>query len=695
MFAASNTPDPCQNPWGPKFSREVLDTIENVRRGDTESAEYNCKRLLQELQVSPVPGRNARYRLIERIKRVYGLSFECNLLPETLREPNLEQYRKPARPGVSVVTCSMNRTENLLRALPTWLAHDEVQEVIIVDWASDVPVTDYLRNAGMWDSRVKVIRVTEQPRWILSYAFNLGFRFPSCERVLKADADIMLHEEFFRRNPLKNDQFIAGDWRQAQEGQEYINGFFYTWREALNDVNGFNEFITTYGWDDTDLYARLSDAGIDRKCVDVTTVWHQDHGDEDRLHDWSPPTESALSILRANALRNIRRNRYIAEVMPDWGPSSHRLQYKVESSESNYAQVTQSGDPISIVDDATYEHATEYATRELASWSYGEQVWETSYEVLVKVLGENSYNALTRENFGDAVRSAAEQYAPYIATPKRKLYVDAQHGLGNRLRAVGSAASIAKHLDHELVIVWQPDVHCDCRFSDLFDYKGPVVDESFLGHAERCVTHNYMVAEGGEKDTVIRPNVGCDIYVRSAFVLNSPHPGWRRDNRFIQSLTPVAPVEELVQSVRNPNDLSVHVRMEGGKKDEHLPYESGQNWTEEDHALIDYWRSKSHFSQFIKRIDSLVADGAVESIFIAADKSDVYDVFLERYADRIAFLPRVHYDRSIHQLRYALADATLLSRAPRLLGSTWSSFSELARRLAPSPLTVEMSGVDF
>ena len=53
------------------------------------------------------------------------------------------------------------------------------------------------------------------------------------------------------------------------------------------------------------------------------------------------------------------------------------------------------------------------------------------------------------------------------------------------------------------------------------------------------------------------------------------------------------------------------------------------------------------------------------------------------------------FDRSKEQLYYALADAILLSRAPRLLGSTWSSFSELAMRLAPQKMVVEMSGTDF
>jgi hypothetical protein len=53
------------------------------------------------------------------------------------------------------------------------------------------------------------------------------------------------------------------------------------------------------------------------------------------------------------------------------------------------------------------------------------------------------------------------------------------------------------------------------------------------------------------------------------------------------------------------------------------------------------------------------------------------------------------YDRSEEQIKYALADALLLSKAQKLLGSTWSSFSELAMRMSNTFSTIEMSGRDF
>jgi GT2 family glycosyltransferase len=296
---------------------------------------------------------------------------------------------------------------------------------------------------------------------------------------------------------------------------------------------------------------------------------------------------------------------------------------------------------------------------------------------------------------GDAGRQSAR---PTATRSRRKLFVDPQHGLGNRLRAIASAAQIAERSDRELVVVWRPDHHCDCRFDALFDYAGAVVEDGTPETAaERgAVVYNYMEAEpGGEKDAPIVLNQDRDVYVRSAFVLNSPLSDWTGQNAFLRRLRPVEAVRDLVDSVKTPFELSVHVRMEGGRKDEHLPYESPENWTARDHELIDQWRAKSHYSRFVARIDALMAEGSLNALFLAADSPEAYAAFAERYGDRLRRLQRNRYDRSAEQLRYALADAILLGRAPRMLGSTWSSFSELATRLAPGPITLEMSGTDF
>ncbi len=708
--------------------------------------------------------------------------------------------------GISVVTCSMNRTENLIKAIPSWLANPEISEVMIVDWSSRQPVEQDLSRAGIADPRIRILRVDGEPRWILSYAFNAGFRASACDRILKVDADIILSPDFFRRNHVGQTSFIAGNWRTTSEDQAHVNGFFFVSRHALHQVGGFNEHITTYGWDDDDIYDRMTLFGLRRRDVAPGTIFHLDHDDEERLGETDQSGHLSVGTNLASGTKfMIRRNRYLATVMPQWDGGSIPLPFRVVSQSPGLLTVKRESWVPSAVPGHIQAAARSHALTELLAWRLGRRVLElepakvelllardnravSAVDVEVAIAaphllatGDGRY--LVLDLAGDLLSGALHPQGlavaftgligaartrglipvlrgPYTALPfqaphclkdialipsweplhalqrltadslfvgqpaagydygvdltfdvltnlslsvpavvlrRAKLFIDAQHGLGNRLRALGSAAAIAQASDRELVIVWQPDDHCDGRITDLFDYDGAVIEDRFVEiAAETCDVYNYMPNEpGSEKDALIRLDTDKDIYARAAFVLNNPHSDWVSENRFLQSLTPIEQVRDLVRSVRHPNDLSAHVRMEAGAGLDHNSYDRPENWLPEDHALIHAWRAKSHFSHFLNRIDALIAQGRAERIFLAADLPGTYAEFQHHYGDRLAWLPRSLYDRSSEQLHYALADAILLSRAPLLLGSTWSSFSELAMRLAPEAIAVEMSGKDF
>ncbi|MBK5928444.1 hypothetical protein [Rhodobaculum claviforme] len=298
-------------------------------------------------------------------------------------------------------------------------------------------------------------------------------------------------------------------------------------------------------------------------------------------------------------------------------------------------------------------------------------------------------------------RPITDAPAHHVARPR--FFIDARHGLGNRLRAIASAAAIAARTGHELVIVWEPDVHCQARFGDLFRHDGAVIGTAFarLFALTGGRLYNYMEVEpGAQRDAPILacagPGAGPqDVYVRSAYPLVSAHRDWPAERAFLHALVPVDAVRARMRAVPVPAQVSAHVRMASGPGYEHLPHESPAGWSAQGHAEIAAWRARSHARHFMARLDTLVAAGAAETIFLAADLPETYAAFRDRYGARLRFLPRTRFDRSADQLRDALADMLLLGRAERFLGSTWSSFSDMAIRLAPQRPVVEMSGRDF
>ncbi|WP_372737911.1 galactosyltransferase-related protein [Neptunomonas sp.] len=721
---------------------------------------------------------------------------------------DLDKYVEKVGVGVSLVTCCMNRNENLVKALPSWLECAEINEIIIVDWSSTEPVKDYIRAQGLSDKRIKVIRVDDQPRWILSYAFNIGFRAASYNKILKTDADILVNDGFFTKNLLKSNMFISGDWRIADKGQEHINGFFFVSRENLIKIKGFNEYITTYGWDDDDIYSRLEAAGVKRTHVDVKTIYHIPHDDSLRVGNVLKEPDYLQSFYQSTKFK-IRTNRFIANVMPVWNKDRIFLPFTIEKNNDGYLKVRKSGESIHYVPPHILDDAEYYAALEIISWKVGLRAFDLDRKNLRKLISSKDHEKLTPldieiaifnqasnfvfhkkymlvkitpdfikqnvsklkllieklqhqcllnkrglvlvsdskktvidvfpengqaafvpgwRNFGMQTRIESrdlfnqllsdsnlvveldkhtlehfttlmrQPLTPEILLPKDKIYIDAQHGLGNRLRAMASAAAIAKATDRELVVVWEPDHHCDCRLSDLYDYKGAVIEEAFTAEAKakQLTVFNYMeIEDGAEKDAPIIITSGKDVYARSAYVLNSDHSHWDKENNFLRRLTPTKQVLDLISPFEVNNRIAVHVRMEAGKGLDHNTYDSIENWTQDGHDQLHFWREKSHYSHFIKKIDQLMLDDPSLKLFLATDLPETYKAFEEYYGSKLAYLNRSVYDRSKEQIIYALADAMLLSGCNRLLGSTWSSFSEIAIRLSTTYSKVEMSGKDF
>ena len=279
-----------------------------------------------------------------------------------------------------------------------------------------------------------------------------------------------------------------------------------------------------------------------------------------------------------------------------------------------------------------------------------------------------------------------------------RLYIDTQHGLGNRLRAMGSAAAIARATGREMVVVWAPDHHCQARLTDLFAHDGPLIEECFpdRAQAEGATVLNYMEIEpGATKGAPLTLTEGRDAYVRSAYVINHPASDWTSENVFLHALRPAAEVQALTDAVPGPHAIGLHIRMEGAPGQPLGSYDSPENWSAESHAALQEWRGKSHYNRFMARLDTLLAEDPQARAFLAADLPETYAAFAARYGPRVAALPRAEYDRSATQARHALADILLLSRSRHLLGSNWSSFTEAALRMSTTITRHERAGVEF
>jgi len=316
----------------------------------------------------------------------------------------------------------------------------------------------------------------------------------------------------------------------------------------------------------------------------------------------------------------------------------------------------------------------------------------------------------------------------------KAMFVHTQYGLGNRLRALGSALAFARAAGRVLVLVWAPDAHLQCTFADLF--VNDLVWQSELSLTfpfredatyrvdaplRRIRKYSFMRHNATH---VLDPNrvaVANDrrhhLYVSTAYVIRSQltpniiamdSPYWAA----LRSLIPVPPVLRRVESVQARVDSSlsagsasaassgatrglatmvgVHIRSRSISTD--IAGVTAADYSPTAAAITDYWRSVTGVSTFLTRMRA--APLSVR-FFVATDSPGVYDALAEELdASRVVRLERPPCpDRTAACVQLALADLVALSRTRLLLGSHWSSFSEAAGRLGNKRLL--LAGLHF
>ena len=228
---------------------------------------------------------------------------------------------------VTIVTACRNRQENLSTVLQSWLKL-EVEKILICDWGSTEPLT--LKLLGVSDeysAKIEIVRVSPDiaQTWVLTWAFNEVLAKVETPYVLKLDCDHKISVKFLFENPIESCMFIRGHWRNAERGQEYINGAFFSCAKLLNMVGFYDERITTYGWDDSDLYARLYDACAKSAIIAKDSIFHVQQDEEERTTNQKVARESILAgvlgIRTAEFL--ISRNRILCGMLWPWS----RLDY--------------------------------------------------------------------------------------------------------------------------------------------------------------------------------------------------------------------------------------------------------------------------------------------------------------------------------------------------------------------------------
>jgi glycosyltransferase involved in cell wall biosynthesis len=217
----------------------------------------------------------------------------------------------------AVVTPNRNRLASLREVVPSWQAAPLVSEIVVVDFGSETPI----EPADFADRRkLKLVRVSGTDEWRIGLALNIGVDQAGAAAICKLDSDI----EIKHADWLSGADTGAAFYRGRYDGP-VSNGQAVFAKRHWQAVGGYNEWLSGYGFDDSDFYARLRKSGVAERLIDAAFIVERQHPVESRtaekitteFFELAPPDPKARLVFNAS------RNTYLAYLRA-WTPELRR-----------------------------------------------------------------------------------------------------------------------------------------------------------------------------------------------------------------------------------------------------------------------------------------------------------------------------------------------------------------------------------
>lgn len=261
-----------------------------------------------------------------------------------------------------------------------------------------------------------------------------------------------------------------------------------------------------------------------------------------------------------------------------------------------------------------------------------------------------------------------------------RLIVEPIGGLANRMRVIASGRELASRLGLPLNVMWTLDPTCNCRFAEIFETPdGMVVHEIDLGRLLSRLMHRAMplkvkLAGGcymGPHEIKLKlansdfrnfdVDVNRPLYLVTCFeFLSSELPG----------LVPSKSLQQQISTMTagfGGHVVGVHIRR-----------------TDNSNSLL-----KSPTSAFVTMMRNELERNPGIKFFLATDSMDEEETLRRLFPGKII----VHRKQSLNRnkpeaIKDAVVDLYCLAKTTKIIGSFWSSFSEVAACLGDRELIV-------
>ncbi len=232
-----------------------------------------------------------------------------------------------------------------------------------------------------------------------------------------------------------------------------------------------------------------------------------------------------------------------------------------------------------------------------------------------------------------------------------ELHLQVVAGLANRLRAMISGICFAEDLGIKCILHWSADYACGSRFESLFDPMS-LPDFVSVTHLPLIKPYECLSTEDMEHVTKVWDRQTPLLLKSYGHFHRSDMPRWIK---YLRKLQPTEEINKEVEARLPPFDqsrfLGIHIRRGDNVKS----------------------IEASPLQAFLKRMDEN------DSFFVVAtDDAWIREQLKLRFPGRVWFPARTLERHSEEGMKEAVIDFFCLTRCSSILGSFYSSFSEIA-----------------
>lgn len=250
-------------------------------------------------------------------------------------------------------------------------------------------------------------------------------------------------------------------------------------------------------------------------------------------------------------------------------------------------------------------------------------------------------------------------------------------GLCNRIRGIASAIFIANKLHANLIIRWNKEKGCNAAFSDLFNpirLSNVVLKENKLFWYATPMRRNFYIPKylqnflfdhriyDFNKNT--SGNIFDHIKNTKNLLLSSAH-----------SMSEHYPINKIFE----PKQSIIDMIPVFDKK-----YTTGIHIRGTDYRVI----TNEFMSAYETEMDRIIEKIPKSKFFLATDEKIVKERLISKYGDRIICLNINLTRNNVNGIQGAVADLWGLSKCNKVIGTYYSSFSEIAAEIGGIELII-------